>query len=262
VLKTLDDILFENRNKEYGSYRIRKQYFRRLFISFAIALMVMIALSLSYFWYLNTDVDNTIYYLPSYGSSLRSTEASFFDPGELQAYLQGSSLPRDQEAVTEIGHAVDPLHNFTISENVTSDTLITYDEEIDLPEIGSGSGLSDDSTVFGGYLFGDGQGTGFGRGVDRIPEFPLGNATRYVEMNLKYPAQAIKQNINGVVIVSFMISKTGEVVDVTVQQSVDPIIDKEAVKTIQGMPRWKPAMRHGKPVNFRYLIRVNFMPIS
>ena len=40
------------------------------------------------------------------------------------------------------------------------------------------------------------------------------------------------------------------------------IIDNEAVKTIQGMPRWKPAMRHGKPVNFRYLIRVNFMPIS
>ncbi len=75
-----------------------------------------------------------------------------------------------------------------------------------------GSGLINDSTAFGGILSGNGEGAG---GVfDRIPEFPGGDATKYVERNLRYPVLAIRQNIHGIVIVSFVINKTGQVVDV------------------------------------------------
>jgi protein TonB len=120
--------------------------------------------------------------------------------------------------------------------------------------------LVNDSTAFGGFLPGDGSGSG---GIfDRIPEFPGGNATQYVERNLRYPALAIKQKIHGIVIVSFVISKTGQVTNVKVERGVNPIIDEEAVKTIQNMPPWKPGMMHGKPINFLFRMPINFVPLS
>jgi protein TonB len=65
-----------------------------------------------------------------------------------------------------------------------------------------------------------------------------------------------------VVLVSFIINKTGHVVEVKVERGINPIIDAEAVKTIKSMPPWKPGLRHGKPVNFLLTMPINFMPLS
>jgi protein TonB len=79
---------------------------------------------------------------------------------------------------------------------------------------------------------------------------------------VKYPPQAIKQKIHGVVLISFDVNKQGEVDNIKVERSINPMIDAEAIKAIQAMPRWKPGMRHGKPVIVKFVIPVNFMPLS
>jgi protein TonB len=72
----------------------------------------------------------------------------------------------------------------------------------------------------------------------------------------------MKQKIHGIVIISFIINKTGHVVDVKVERGINPIIDEAAVRTIKGMPPWKPGMMNGKPINFLFRMPINFVPLS
>ena len=77
-----------------------------------------------------------------------------------------------------------------------------------------------------------------------------------------YPLKAIKQKINGVVILSFDVNKQGEVDNIQVERGVNPMLDSEAIKAVSNMPRWKPGIRHGRPVVVKFVIPVRFMPIS
>jgi protein TonB len=261
--KTLDDIVFEERNREYGSYRLRKQYTIRLAISFGISLTAILLLSLGYFWYVNSAGDASVYLFPSAGPYLKSAEASLISPDELKAYLKNSAPPAEQQDEIK-NNDQDLLRNFTVTENAT-DTFKPIAEEIEpMPETGGGSGMENDSTVFGGFLLGTGEGGGSGSDLDRFPVFPggLDAVRRYIEMTVKYPTQAIKQKIYGVVLISFDVNKAGEVANVKVERSINPLIDAEAIKAIENMPRWKPGMRHGRPVIVKFLIPVNFMPLS
>jgi TonB family protein len=265
IQKTLDDILFEERNKEYGSYRLRKQYVLRLAISFLISLFLIVSLTLCYSWFLNSAGDVTVYLYPSSGLYLKSTHGSIMDPEELKAYLNNPAPALEQQKDFQNKQKVDALHNFEVAEKAATDTFTPAAEEVD-SSVNSGMGLgsSTDSTVFGGFLLGNGEGVGSGSNLDLFPLFPGGleAVRRYIEFNVQYPTQAIKQKIHGVVLISFDVNKLGEVDNVKVERSINPMLDAEAIKTIKDMPRWKPGMRHGKPVIVKFVIPVNFMPVS
>jgi TonB family protein len=257
--KTIDDILFEERNKEYGSYRLRKFYHARLAISFTIALSVLLLLTFCYYWYVNTGGDAETYFYLNARQQLKSVDGSMMSSRELAAYahaVKPDAPPPDVVAPTD----VEGMKNFTVTKDATPDSFKKPVEDEPAQEDQSTAGMVDDSTVFGGYLLGNGQ--GISDKVDHIPIFPEGNVTQYVERTLKYPSQAMKKKISGVVVVSFIINKTGKVVNVKVERGVDPIIDAEAIKTIKNMPQWKPATRHGKPINFMFMMPINFIPLS
>jgi len=260
----LDDIVFESRNKEYGSYRIRKRYFSRLLISLLISVSTMTLITLGYFLYLNTDNGNMVYLMPSAYPGLKSTQGSLLDPEELAAYYKGPDPASTAESTREVKPPADPLHNFDVTDEASPDTFKQHEEEKPEPEGGSILGLESDSTVFGGYLLGGGEGTGTGSGLDKFPEFPGGpdGVRRYIELTVVYPALAIKQKINGVVILSFDVNKLGEIDNIKVERSVNPMLDQEAIKAIKNMPRWKPGLRYGKPVIVKFVIPVRFMPVS
>ncbi len=93
------------------------------------------------------------------------------------------------------------------------------------------------------------------------PLFQGGNMegfSKWIGENLKYPEKAIEANITGKVFVSFEISKTGEIRDVKVVRSANPMLDKEAVRVINSSPAWKPAELDGKPCSVNITIPVNF----
>jgi protein TonB len=259
---TLDDILFEERNRDYGSYKLRKRYPYRLALSFLISVVLITLLSLGYSWFLNKAGDESIYFYSSSGPRLKSATGSLMSQDEMEAYMNAPAAPQDALNEAKAPIVADNLHSFVVTENPVNDTPPTLDSEPDPAATGTDMNLEGDSAYYGGFIIGNGQGGGVGGNIDQMPQFSWGNPTRYVEMNLQYPAQAMKKKIHGVVIISFVINKNGEVVNVRVERSVDPVIDEAAVRTIQGMPRWIPGMVHGRPVNIQFRIPINFVPLS
>jgi periplasmic protein TonB len=260
----LDEILFEKRNKEYGSYKLRKGYFSRLAISFIVALTTVLLFILGYFYFLNTGGDSTVYLYSYSNPGMKSAQSSLMDPADLAALMSQQEKP-DEKVDQPVKKPVDVLHDFTVTEKPTPDTFIQKEEQEE-PEAAESGGLSttNDSTIFGGYLLGPGDEGGGGSGLDKFPEFPGGTdaVRRYIELTVTYPLQAIKQKLNGVVILSFDVNRQGAVDNIKVERGVHPMLDKEAIKAVENMPRWKPGVRHGKPVIVKFVIPVRFMPVS
>ncbi len=96
--------------------------------------------------------------------------------------------------------------------------------------------------------------------VEDAPEFPGGTQALldYLRKNIKYPAICRENNIQGRVLVSFVVNKDGAIVDPEVVKGVNPSLDKEALRVISGMPNWKPGSQRGKPVRVKYTVPVNF----
>ena len=96
--------------------------------------------------------------------------------------------------------------------------------------------------------------------VDKMPVFPGGEAAlmTFIRDNISYPTDAADNNIQGKVIVQFVVDMTGQVGDVKVVRSVDANLDREAVRVVKTLPKFIPGMRMGKPVNVWYTLPVNF----
>lgn len=96
--------------------------------------------------------------------------------------------------------------------------------------------------------------------VEENPEFPGGTAAlmEYLRKNIKYPAICRENNIQGRVLVSFVVNKDGSIVDVEVVRGVNPSLDKEAVRVISQMPNWTPGRQLGRAVRVRYSLPVSF----
>ena len=96
--------------------------------------------------------------------------------------------------------------------------------------------------------------------VEQMPQFPGGDAElmKYIQDHLKYPVIAAENGIQGRVIVRFVVSKTGEIQDVTVLRGVDSSLDKEAVRVIKSMPKWIPGKQNGNNVAVYFTVPVMF----
>ena len=97
--------------------------------------------------------------------------------------------------------------------------------------------------------------------VEQLPEFPGGivQFMKWLTRNLRYPPIAQSQRIQGKVVVSFIINKDGSIASPTIVQSVDPVLDREALRVVKMMPRWKPGLQNGKPCRTMFAIPVNFL---
>lgn len=96
--------------------------------------------------------------------------------------------------------------------------------------------------------------------VENMPEFQGGQAAlmQYLAKNIKYPTIAQENGTQGRVIVQFVVNRDGSIVDAKVVRSVDPYLDKEALRVINSMPKWKPGMQRGKPVRVKFTVPVMF----
>lgn len=97
--------------------------------------------------------------------------------------------------------------------------------------------------------------------VEEKPDFADGGMLglmRYLRDNLKYPAVAIEAGTEGRVAVQFVVNKDGSIVDVKVAKGIDPYLDKEAIRVISSMPKWKPGKQRGVPVRCKFTVPVTF----
>lgn len=96
--------------------------------------------------------------------------------------------------------------------------------------------------------------------VEQMPEYPGGTSAMltFLKNNLHYPDYAVQNNIEGRVIVNFIVEKDGSISNVSVIRSVDPLLDKEACRVVKAMPRWSPGKLDGQAVRVKDSVPVTF----
>lgn len=96
--------------------------------------------------------------------------------------------------------------------------------------------------------------------VEEQPEFPGGNTAmmKFLSDNIKYPLIAQENGIQGRVITNFVVERDGSITDVQVVRGVDPSLDREAIRVIQSMPKWKAGRQRGSAVRVRFTLPVVF----
>ena len=264
------DILFDNRNKAYGAYELRKNYHIRLRRSMMIAAtLVMISVSAPivasmFDKPIVVDLPNDHPRIikdievnipkepeskvpevkPLEPSNLVTTIANTTPIIEAAAAVNDADLPPTKE---ELKDAVAGIEN---KEGEETDVL-------DLPIIdheGEGSGIiPQEPAPNDNEIFDDVD-------VSQMPEFPGGEEEliRYLAQNIQYPKQALDGNTEGRVLIGFVVNKEGDIDDVKVLRSIGDGCDEEAVRVIHKMPKWKPGKNNGKLVNVFYNLPVTF----
>lgn len=98
------------------------------------------------------------------------------------------------------------------------------------------------------------------RVVEQLPEFPGGMVEfmKWLTKNLKYPPQAKRANVEGRVVVSFIVNADGTTTDARIVKSVHPLLDAEAMRVLKLMPEWKPGEDHGQPCRTMISIPIVF----
>lgn len=96
--------------------------------------------------------------------------------------------------------------------------------------------------------------------AEQMPEYPGGmkEMLKFLQENVKYPENAMKNNVQGRVIVQFVVEKDGTPTEFKVVRAVDPDLDAEALRVLKTMPKWKPGMQKGEVVRVKYTVPVTF----
>ena len=98
------------------------------------------------------------------------------------------------------------------------------------------------------------------KSVEQMPRFPGGEVAlmRYLQENIKYPPEAAKKDIEGRVVVQFIIDKTGEVGEVKVVRPISEELDAEAVRVVKTLPKFEPGRQDGEAVSVWYTLPISF----
>ena len=96
--------------------------------------------------------------------------------------------------------------------------------------------------------------------AETMPQYPGGTKAlfAFIGRNLRYPPEMVETDVQGRVGVSFIVTKSGRCKDFKVIRSLDPWLDREALRVLRKMPRWKPGTRNGRPVRMKYVVPVMF----
>lgn len=97
--------------------------------------------------------------------------------------------------------------------------------------------------------------------VEEMPDFPGGQLAlrKFIAQAIKYPVIAQENGIQGKVFVNFVANKDGSVTGAKIARGVDPALDKEALRVVNSLPKWKPGKQGGKPVRVSYTVPINFV---
>jgi protein TonB len=254
-ISDFDDLIFENRNKEYGAYQLRKKYNSVLLGGLIIASLIAITGVMIPFL-LRPKNERVL----SAGRGGVMIQMENFSQPEEQIYVPPAPPPQEPERIQEVVKYVPPVVVDTvfpeeIKQLTTEEVLASGDGEI-REATGSGSG----DGLIPGTGGGDAEEPFFQ--VEVMPSFKGGDLTRFREWvgkRTNYPQAAIDNKIRGTVFLTFIVEKDGSVSNVTVLKGIHPLLDAEAVKVISESPKWTPGLQRGQPVRVRFQIPLSFI---
>ncbi|MBP1638551.1 MAG: TonB-dependent receptor [Bacteroidetes bacterium] len=242
-IESLEEMVFKNRNKEYGSYQLRRKYKKYVLISLALGLFLLGAV-IAY------PLIKSFLAKETFGKKTQ-VEVSV-DLKKMENAPPPPPPPPPAEKIVEQVKFVAP--------KVTTDTTqVTKDfgKQSVLVETGGPPPTIEPVKVEPVVEVKQAPEEVFTI-VEEMPAFPDGDVASYLAKNIKYPVVAQENGIQGRVICQFVVNKDGSIVDVQVVRGVDQSLDKEAVRVIQSMPRWTPGKQRNQPVRVKYTLPVNF----
>ncbi len=266
------DLVFEGRNQEYGAYDLRKNSDKRhnkSMILVIIALALIIVLGLTF----NT-VSNFIFQediKDEANQELVNVNMAAEEEEEEEEEQERVEMEQPEALPEEI------LNTIKVTElAIVEDSEVTPEDEIK-----SQDELKETQTAFGQTNFDQGtddrnvvrehkeeiiveekkpEKEEVFRAVEQMPQFPGGDAElmKFLRDNIVYPAMAQENNVQGKVIVQFVVTKTGDIGEVKVVKSVDRDLDNEAVRLVKKLPKFIPGRMNGQAVNVWYTLPVQF----
>jgi protein TonB len=245
------DIVFENRNKDYGAYLVRTGYEKSLGTAVLISSLILL----------------TVLFLPviirflSPGEKITvtKTKTTVVDLGIPPAIDTKRpvpptlSLPPANKKVLKFTPPL--LTHEQVHEELPENETIKKTQTGEVNEDGGESQLTGtDNSVEG-----NGEDAIYTI-VDKAAEFPGGPVImgRFLAKNMRYPQEARRAGLEGVVHVSFIVGKNGLITDIEIVKGLSPECDAEALTVVRMMPRWRPAHQNGVPVRSRLVLPLRF----
>ncbi len=274
--KEWTDIIFEGKNKDFGAYELRKhsdgRHNRAMLFTIIGLVIVLVG---SYFLGMYNDYRREQHELELQAQleqQLAQMEAEAPEETQEEEVIEAVQEPEAEEALPEeiLNTIKDTEIAIAADNEVTED--ITSKDEVQESTAAAGASTFDQGTdnlevvrthkdeiiveekkpepvkeeVF--------------TAVEQMPQFPGGEAEllKYVATHIKYPTMAAENNIQGRVVVKFVVQKDGNVGDVVVLRGKDPDLDREAVRVVKTLPKFIPGKMNGQAVSVWYTLPINF----
>ena len=262
--------MFENRNKEYGAYVLRRQTTARNIKSIIIVL-ILFALVMAYMVAMNAYNE----YQKAHMAQTQVTELTALQEQKKEAKVERKEIIK-QEKVEQVVEKVKSSIKFTAPVIKKDNEVNPEDEMKSQDEIMNSKVAVGFANVIGNDESGEvlkakeqlitepvkpkEEENKVFDVVEQMPSFPGGmNALMdYLRKAIKYPPVAEENGIQGRVVCTFVVERDGSVTDVRVAKSVDPSLDKEAVRVVSAMPKWIPGKQNGQSVRVKYTLPVTF----
>ena len=251
------DLIFEGRNKAYGAYVMRRTAARRHVWAFIIVIVTLsIAAGIPIL------IDNLLY--AKYQQQEESTMVEQYQL--MDAILDEDILPELKKPVLPVPTDAAPTVTSAeqIAQHIKPDLLsivenVAPENDPYLEELLQEEKPVEDKTTpekvepapVDPQLY---------TIVEEMPSFPGGETglLEFLSKNLRYPYTAKAKNIENTVICCFFIEKDGTLKQPIVLQSASPLLDREALRVIQTLPKWIPAKKQGKPIRVKYILPISF----
>jgi protein TonB len=253
------DILFDNRNKQYGAYTLRKHYNQRLIISLAGALSIMFLLA-----FLIRPGQSTSFVRPSSPDVILREQVIprgkvNVEPPKPKATTPSSKKMATEQftrfkMVAETKHPIDDVRDLSAKVIGTASTIgenSLLNEVPQVPVQGTGSGLAEKKDPPVEPM------------IQAEPEFPGGIQAwiKFLNRNLAVPGE-LDADEKKLVKIRFQVAADGSVTNFEVVQSAGAMYDNEVIRVLRKMPKWKPAIQNNQPVARYFTQPVTFMGLG
>ncbi len=255
------DIIFDERNKSYGAYELRRNYHKRARKAMAVSLVfVLVALSAPLIAGLLSADPDIVLGGPKGPTTL--TDIRMPPPPNPPAIKPPSTTtkPKSPDKPTVIVKAdTDPVQIKPDPAAPSSPTLPSGPQSPSGPAIALNPGGTGGPqiTVIDPVVP---EVTYTEINVEQQPEFPGGEEAlmAYLSEHIRYPAKAIDKEVGGRVVLGFVVDKNGDIDELAVLKSLGYGCDEEAMRVIGSMPKWKPGKNNGKPVKVYFNLPIVF----
>lgn len=265
------DLIFAGRNQAYGAYRLRRSTPKRNLMSI-LSIAALAAIIIAVFW-IKRAYDS---YAAAHVKVEQVNELSALQKQEKKAKVERKEpiIQKKQEVVKEVkssikfvapvikkDNEVKPEEQMKtqdeLNETKTAIGALTVEGNSDKGEVLKVAQRVADEPVEAPKKEVENKVFDI---VENMPEFPggMGALNKFLRENVRYPVVAQENGVQGRVTIQFVVEKDGSVSDVKVAKSVDPSLDKEALRVVKSMPKWIPGKQNGAAVRVKYMVPVTF----